>query len=432
MSKTPHLPRPSLPTSSTDFALRASSPALQSPTDEFTGLNPLLFRFRRPSVLAPKYISESRLSSPLAASFSSPLRPSSASEVDRERIWADSGSASESSENNTPPLNGSDADKDAGQDSDSAMRTSRPQTPPPRNPSSSSMDVIAESSYLPHLRRLSHPLKLPRILNLVRESSRPDENEVKSEAQFQRLVASFSELPTQPRTPRAPSDRGRYPEEVSEDRDLQPCDTPSDDSDYDEPDGIPFAFAAPTHEPITIRTRTPAASVSGSLCGDDPCADSPGAAMDIDLPPSLFGSPAAASLHQWRYTPPPTASSAVRTSKRKYDDRFDPYPTSSKRRAVSPSVSYLRENHTSLSPIYIPRSGSSSRAPIPVPITSSATGSVASSPISHSGTFASPTMRATMGLASPITRPMRMSRRIDGEDREVDGTGEAVNGLSLA
>ena len=170
-------------------------------------------------------------------------------------------------------------------------------------------------------------------------------------------------------------------------------------------------------------------------------------------PPSLFGSPASASLHHWRYTPPPTASSAVRTSKRKCkcsfflslfprllipwcgvdDDRFDPYPTSSKRRAVSPSVSYLRENHTSLSPIYIPRSGSSSRAPIPVPITSSAAGSVASSPISHSGTlpFASPTMRATMGLGSPITRPMRMSRRIDGEDREVDGTGEAVNGLSL-
>ncbi len=126
-------------------------------------------------------------------------------------------------------------------------------------------------------------LKLPRILNLVRESSRPDENEVKSEAQFQRLVASFSELPTQPRTPRATSDRGRYPEEVSEDRDLQPCQTPSDDSDYDEPDGIPFAFSAPTQEPITIRTRTPAASVSGSLCGDDPCADSPGAAMDIDM-----------------------------------------------------------------------------------------------------------------------------------------------------
>ena len=133
-------------------------------------------------------------------------------------------------------------------------------------------------------------LKLPRILNLVRESSRPDENEVKSEAQFQRLVASFSELPTQPRTPRASSDRGRYPEEASEDRDLQPCETPSDDSDYDEPDGIPFAFAGSTHEPITIRTRTPAASVSGSLCGDDLCVDSPGAAMDIDMVSFFFSS----------------------------------------------------------------------------------------------------------------------------------------------
>jgi hypothetical protein len=309
MSKSPHRPRPSLPASSTEFALRASSSPLQSPSDDFA-LNPLLFRFRRPSLLVPKYLSDSRLSSPLATSFTAPLRPSSASDVDRERIWADSGSTSESSENATPPLNGSEADKDAGADSDTAMKTSRPQTPPPRNPSSSSMDVIAESSYLPQLRRLSHPvrhvihlpitshpnlaqtltsmrrilqLKLPRILNLVQESSRPDENEVKSEAQFQRLVASFSELPMQPRTTRVPSDRGRYPEEVSEGRGTGRCQTPSDDSDYDEADGIPFAFPQTTQEPITIRTRTPAASVSGSLCGDDMIyADSPGAAMDID------------------------------------------------------------------------------------------------------------------------------------------------------
>jgi hypothetical protein len=308
MSKSPHRPRSSLPASSTDFALRASSSPLQSPTDDFNGLNPLLFRFRRPSLLSPKYLSDSRLSSPLATSFTAPLRPSSASDVDRERIWADSRSASESSENATPPLNGSEADKDAGVDSDSAMKTSRPQTPPPRNPSSSSMDIITESSYLPHLRRLSHPVrhvtpfiinpsshtltcmrgiqvKLPRILNIVRESSRPDENEVKSEAQFQRLVASFSELPMQPRTPRAPSDRGRYPEEVSEDRGVPRCQTPSDDSDYEDADTntIPFPFAPPTQEPIAIRTRTPAPSVSGSLCGDDITADSPGAAMDVDM-----------------------------------------------------------------------------------------------------------------------------------------------------
>ena len=129
-------------------------------------------------------------------------------------------------------------------------------------------------------------VKLPRILNIVRESSRPDENEVKSEAQFQRLVASFSELPMQPRTPRTTSDRGRYPEEVSEDRDVPRCQTPSDDSDYEDADAstIPFPFAPPTQEPITIRTRTPAASVSGSLCGDDIIADSPGgAAMDVDM-----------------------------------------------------------------------------------------------------------------------------------------------------
>ena len=170
MSKSPHRPRPSLPASSTDFSLRASSSPsspLQSPSDDFTGLNSLLFRFRRPSLLAPKYISDSRLSSPLATSVSSPLRPSSASDVDRERIWADSASASESSENATPPLNGSEADKDAGTDSDSAMKTSRPQTPPPRNPSSSSMDVIAESSYLPHLRRLSHPVRHVRALRTM-------------------------------------------------------------------------------------------------------------------------------------------------------------------------------------------------------------------------------------------------------------------------
>lgn len=158
MSKSPHRPRSSLPASSTDFALRASSSPLQSPTDDFNGLNPLLYRFRRPSLLAPKYPSDSRLSSPLATSSTSPLRPSSASDVDRERIWADSRSGSESSENATPPLNGSEADKDAGTDSDSAMKTSRPQTPP-RIPSSSSMDIIAESPYLPHLRRLSHPVR---------------------------------------------------------------------------------------------------------------------------------------------------------------------------------------------------------------------------------------------------------------------------------
>ena len=55
---------------------------------------------------------------------------------------------------------------------------------------------------------------MPRIRTLVAESH-TEENEVKSEAQFQRLVSSFSEHPTMPRTPRALSDRGRYPEDAT-------------------------------------------------------------------------------------------------------------------------------------------------------------------------------------------------------------------------
>lgn len=44
------------------------------------------------------------------------------------------------------------------------------------------------------------------------------------------------------------------------------------------------------------------------------------------------------------------------------------------------------------------------------------------------GMLASPTLRAQMGLASPVLRPL-MRRREEG--REVDGAGDAVNGLTL-
>ncbi|THH18571.1 hypothetical protein EW146_g2458 [Bondarzewia mesenterica] len=455
--------RPFLPATSSDFALPSSSSPLSSTSiqsiDEF---NPLLFRFRRPSVLAPKHNSDSRLSSPLTTSFTYPLTRSNvegtANERDKDRMWTDSSPSS--SENTTPPLPGSRSEKDTENDSDgNMMKTSHPRTPP-RNSSSQSMDAMSEPPERPPpVRRLSHPVrkfpsplapvssvhtpfqqpKLPRILDLVTES-RANENEVKSEAQFQRLVASFSELPMQPRTPRAPSDRGRYPEEVGDESQRE--ETPSDDGD----DGdFTFAFAPPTSEPISIsKPRTPAPqSVNGSVNGDDATIDSPGGitAMDVDVPSSTFGSPSISTpaAHQWRYTPPPTAS-AVRTNKRKYDDRFDPYPTASKRRAVSPSVSLLRETHSSLSPIYIPRtSASSSRGPIPIPV--SAGPSVTSSPTMNGlsrlerpmSVASSPTMRSSMSLASPITRPLNLSRRRpEGEEKEIDGAGDAVGGLSLS
>lgn len=112
-------------------------------------------------------------------------------------------------------------------------------------------------------------LKSPRILDLLADS-RPEENEVKSEAAFQRLLASCSDLPLPPRTPRAPSDRGRYPEEVG-DEEVHEEGSPSDDDD-DDVDAI-FVLD-PQGEHMAAKPCTPAQSVNG----DDP-------------PMSLMGSP---------------------------------------------------------------------------------------------------------------------------------------------
>lgn len=118
-------------------------------------------------------------------------------------------------------------------------------------------------------------VKAPRIRSLISES-RPEENEVRSEAQFQRLVASRCDLPSVPKTPRAPSDRGRYPEEADTEE-PQREDTPSDD-DGDFDDSVPFSYV----EPIGIaKPVTPAQSVNGDDIG---MLESPGGmAMDIDV-----------------------------------------------------------------------------------------------------------------------------------------------------
>jgi hypothetical protein len=173
--------------------------------------------------------------------------------------------------------------------------------------------------------------------------------------------------------------------------------------------------------------------------------------------PSTTNTPAP----QWRYTPPPTTS-AVRSNKRKcefpawfmdspsllnmnytVDDRFDPYPSSSKRRAVSPSISYFREAHGSLHT----RNPGTPRLSIPIAVPVSTVNSATSSPtvctyptssipsarngsIGQMSVSSSPTMRSSMGLASPVIRPVPRPRR-EGEEREVEGAGEAVGGLTL-
>lgn len=101
---------------------------------------------------------------------------------------------------------------------------------------------------------------------------------MKSEAAFQRLISSGSELPLHPRTPRATSDRGRYPEEAGHD-DVQREDTPSDD---DSNEDNTFAFLQ-NIEPLSIaKPSTPA----GSVCGEEMSmliSESPGQPMDVDM-----------------------------------------------------------------------------------------------------------------------------------------------------
>jgi hypothetical protein len=121
------------------------------------------------------------------------------------------------------------------------------------------------------------------------------------------------------------------------------------------------------------------------------------------------------------------------------EDRYDPYP-SAKRRAVSPSVSYLRD---SLS--HNPRTPGNGRVTLPLPhpiaipvmpspsasspvVTPSAVSGPRSMSWSTQSVLSSPTLRAQIGLSSPILRPM-MRRREEG--KEVDGAGDGVYSLSL-
>ncbi|CCL98079.1 uncharacterized protein FIBRA_00073 [Fibroporia radiculosa] len=439
--------RPSLPTSSSDFALppSTSSPSTTSPTYAADDLSPFMLRFRRPSLLVPRPTApgDRPLRSPLATtsttrSSSTTVSPDeSESERENVKMWTDDTPPSGNSGSGTPLLPGPTI-VEPQRNRDGVRKRSRsrprsPSTPPPRNRGSSALNDFPpeapNSVPRAHGRRLSHNVRVPRILSLISQS-RPEESEVQSEAQFQRLVASCCELPSHQRIPRAASDRGRYPEEADVEEPHRE-DTPSDDGELD--DAVPFAYV----QPISImKPVTPAHSVNGDDMG---MLDSPGGmAMDVDMPSSSMGSPIVSS---WRYTPPPT-SSAVRNNKRKVDDRYDPYPTANKRRAVSPSLSYLRESQPSLFNSRIAMGTPRLTMPTPVPI-STACSSAASSPIvgSSSSYFArgstsvmsSPTLRAQIGLSSPVLRPILPRPKRHGEDeREVEGAGEAVGGLTLS
>ncbi|KAL0578464.1 hypothetical protein V5O48_003513 [Marasmius crinis-equi] len=423
--------RPSFPTSSSEFALPVPVASTSAVTIEES--NCLLQRFRRPSLLAPKAV----LHSPLQASFTLSPSPSRSkrkavddddclddSQAYRDiRMQSDTSSGSSSSENPTPPLAPNNSEEEL---STKSFRSKSVSTPPRK--------YSDGDSHLRHARRrLSHPLKQPRIFDLVSSESRPVEDEVKSEAAFQRLLASGAELPLHPRTPRTASDKGRYPEEAG--NDSQTEDAQSDDED----DCLP-SYASSVSEPISIPKRhTPTNSVNGDDFNTMCISESPSfssMSMDIDMvlsSPSISSTP----INSWRHTPPPT-SSAIRPNKRKQvEDRYDPYPAA-KRRAVSPSVSYLRDNHSSLGS---PAARNAPRLPLAIPVSITPTASAASSPTISSSypasltrgvpMTASPTLRASMGLSSPVLRPLARNGRREGDDREVEGTGDAVGGLTL-
>lgn len=120
-----------LPTSSTDFNLPSSTAAPTTSAGSYLeDANVLFQRFRRPSLLAPKaaHLSDSRLHSPLTASFKPPSphrrRASQSASIDEtDSLWFDISTPS-SSENSTPPIT---------ENTDDTRRSAPPSTPPRRS-----------------------------------------------------------------------------------------------------------------------------------------------------------------------------------------------------------------------------------------------------------------------------------------------------------
>ncbi|KAH8119907.1 hypothetical protein DFH11DRAFT_15858 [Phellopilus nigrolimitatus] len=388
-------PRPSLPTSLSEFALplsssssstlcslnsEQSSPQFQTKDDSA----PLMKRMRRPTI----HLLDSRMNSPLAGSFTIPAPRSfkgkerstegenEATEVmegdfrDKDRITTDSSSPSSESDIQTPPLRleHSRLDELNERSKSLPMDISRSASPAAAlKPSADIQDGPSHSMLFG--KRVPYPPKPARLISL-RAEAHPEDSEVKSEAQFQRLLASFSGLPPglgHGRSARAASDRGRYPEEAGGDDEFQREDTPSDDGeDEDETSSLTLFSNKGSNgsDPINItKPSTPVPNIFGTpedMGGFRNISESPGYVMDVDVPMHPIGSPSLTTSmvppQQWRQTPPPTTStSAVRTAKRKYEDRFDPYAPTVQAASCFPFDIPLEERDL-VSPIIIPRS----------------------------------------------------------------------------
>lgn len=288
--------RSPLPTSLSDFALipsssasAPSSPSAASSLDD--SINPFFRRLRRSSLLASSPITshlhpEGKLASSFSAS--SPLRAKrSLFSINSETVNTDTNTASSSSSspasssaaaasqtvskllsfdfNDQTPSTSKSADFRFGP----SLTLSLPETPTSRL-----------------VRRASIPLKPPRLIDIKTELKSPIESELKSEAQFQRLVASYSNagFPINrnvPRTPRSWLDRGRYPEEaVVGDDDLN--NDYESGSDDDENTTAPGSVHS-----VSVTPSGSGASISGGSGEDQPMtldtSFTSGFMMDIDM-----------------------------------------------------------------------------------------------------------------------------------------------------
>jgi hypothetical protein len=204
---------------------------------------PILKRLNRHNLLGVRSGSlndiSARVSSPLRTSFphrssflEKAMQEESDSERERDKLerrrWTrghrNGSSPSSSSDLTTPPI---PMDSDAAGPSSSII-TARPLGAAHLRSSSSSMS-LSDGERGP-ARRIPQSVKPPRLLSLLSESN-PAENELKSEAQFQRMLASYNGSRIgKSKASRPLSERGRYPEEADND-DGEREESPNSDDD---------------------------------------------------------------------------------------------------------------------------------------------------------------------------------------------------------
>jgi hypothetical protein len=285
-------PRTVLPSSLADFALAHSRSAPPSPSSPvmfmedpigmgLAGPGPFssagafsqFRKLRRPSLLglggkAPTPATISAPQSPLAnSSFGPILLDETRLRRGRSKSAVRPKTRSNHSDSTTPPQ--------MALDSQPRSPSTPPSRPPPHRRTRSTGTPVSTPLLSIDSALISPQFKLPRLLSIQSELTNPADAELKSEASFQRLLASNADLPgALVRTPHPRRrDRGRFPEEYLDDEDA----VESDDDD----DELTSTAPAATNSNEALSTRGASSQGVDEYTMDD-ILDSP-ARMDIDM-----------------------------------------------------------------------------------------------------------------------------------------------------